>query len=46
LHDVALNCSVPSVSNSFLFVKPRHVPMVAEIWKFITYDDHMWAEGV
>jgi hypothetical protein len=41
LREVALNCSVPSVLNSFLLVVPMHVPTVAEILKFITYGDHM-----
>jgi hypothetical protein len=46
LHKVVLNCSVPSVPNSFLFVVPRHVPTIAEISNFITYNDHMCAGGV
>jgi hypothetical protein len=34
LHEVTLNCSVPSVPNSFLVVVPWHVPTVGEILKF------------
>jgi hypothetical protein len=41
LNEVALNCLVPSVPNSFLLVVPKHVSTVAKILKFITYDDHM-----
>jgi hypothetical protein len=41
LHELALNCLVPSVPNSFLGVVPWHVPTVGELLKFIAYDDHM-----
>jgi hypothetical protein len=41
LHEVALNCLVPSVPNSFLCIVPLHVPTVVELLKFIAYDDHM-----
>jgi hypothetical protein len=46
LHEVALNCLVPNVPNSFLGVVPWQVPMVVELLKFIAYDDHMSAGDV
>jgi hypothetical protein len=44
LHEVALNCSVPSVLNSFLLIVPWHVPTVEKFSNFITYNDHMCAQ--
>jgi hypothetical protein len=41
LHEVTLNSLVPNVPNSLLVVVPWHVPMEAELFQFIAYDDHI-----